>query len=189
MKLIAGLGNPGYRYKGTRHNAGFLIIEALAKTYKISLKKERGILSLSGKGRVNGCDVILAMPLTYMNLSGQAVVPLLKKYKINQQDLLVVCDDLDLELGRQKLKASGSSGGHRGLKSIADVLESQEFSRLRIGIGRPPHQLCNPLSLYYNWCGGRPVGENAAARYVLSRFTKEEKICMTLPSNLLGLGK
>lgn len=157
MKLIVGLGNPGYRYRGTRHNIGFLIIEALAKTCKISLKKEKGILALSGKGKIFGYDAILAMPLTFMNLSGQAIGPLLKKCKINPQDLLVVCDDLDLEFGRQKLKAFGSSGGQRGLKSIIDVLKSPEFCRLRIGIGRPPVFM-------------------DAADYVLMPFTKAEKL-------------
>jgi PTH1 family peptidyl-tRNA hydrolase len=154
MKLIVGLGNPGRLYIDSRHNIGFSVIKALAKIYKISLKK--GNLSLSGKAEIGSQNVILAMPLTFMNLSGTAVAGLLKKYRIDLANLLVVCDDLDLEFGRLKLRPSGSSGGHRGLKSIIDCIGSQGFVRLRIGIGRPFQDI-------------------HASDYVLSPFTRKEK--------------
>lgn len=156
MKLIVGLGNPGRLYIDSRHNVGFAVVKALARIYKISLKKEGGNLSLSGKVGISGQNVILAMPLTFMNLSGIAVAGLLKKYRIGLANLLVVSDDLDLEFGRLKLRPSGSSGGQRGLKSIIDSLGSQAFARLRIGIGRPTRDI-------------------DASDYVLSHFSRKEK--------------
>lgn len=159
MKLIVGLGNPGRSYAASRHNVGFFVVTALSKEYGITLKKGLGTYALSGKGTIESEDVILAEPLTFMNLSGNAVAALLKKYKLSIDDLLVVCDDLDLELGRFKIKESGSSGGHRGLKSIIGSLGSQNFSRLRIGIGRP-------------------AGNQDAAEYVLSAFTKQESLAV-----------
>jgi PTH1 family peptidyl-tRNA hydrolase len=137
MKLMVGLGNPGRIYSGTRHNIGFTVVRGLSQAYKISLKKESRIPALSGKFRISGAEVILALPLTYMNLSGVAVAGLLKKYKIEARNLLVVLDDLDLELGRIKLRPCGSSAGQRGLQSIIASLGTKEFARLRVGIGRP----------------------------------------------------
>jgi len=156
MRLIAGLGNPGRRYRNTRHNIGFTAVQALAKSYRSSFKREGALAALSARIKIAGESVILALPLTFMNLSGLAVGALLKKYRLHPQSLLVVCDDLDLELGRLKVKSSGSSGGHRGLESIIDILGSQSFSRLRLGIGRPPENV-DP------------------AEYVLTGFTKKEK--------------
>ena len=137
MKLIVGLGNPGKFYRDSRHNIGFLVVKALAKAYKISFKQDSGALSLVGKGKIGEQNILLAMPITYMNLSGSAVGALLKKYKIDKDNLLIICDDLDLDFGRLKIKSSGSSGGHRGLQSIIESLGGKNFSRLRIGIGRP----------------------------------------------------
>jgi peptidyl-tRNA hydrolase, PTH1 family len=156
MKLIVGLGNPGRVYAGSRHNIGFLVVDALAKDYGIKLKSAFGYRSLIAKVKVEGSDVLLAEPATYMNLSGRAVAALLKKNKIALKDLLVICDDMDLGLGRLKIRASGSSGGHRGLESIIVSLASREFSRLRIGIGRPDDKV-------------------EAADYVLLPFSREEK--------------
>jgi len=156
MKLIVGLGNPGILYSGSRHNIGFQVIKYLAKSEKIVLKKEKGIPALSAKAKIDGLDVVLAMPLTFMNLSGQAASALLKKYRAGLDELLVVCDDLDLEFGRLKIRSSGSSAGQRGVKSIIDSFDNFEFSRLRIGIGRPQ-------------------GNLDAATYVLSHFNKKEK--------------
>ncbi len=174
MKLIVGLGNPGRNYTESRHNAGFSVIKALSKDYKIPLKKDT--FSLSGKGKVEGESLILALPLTFMNLSGIAVNALIKKYKIDLENLLVVCDDLDLGLGVIKIRPDGSSGGHRGLGSIIDSLGSQEFGRLRIGISRPPRQLVSKNVGDVNLCGGRPLKGNIdAASFVLSPFTKREK--------------
>ena len=156
MKLIVGLGNPGNPYVHSRHNVGFLVVRTLAQAHKILLKKEKGILSLSGKVKIEGQNIILAMPLTFMNLSGVAVGGLLKRYKMNLSNLLVICDDLDLSLGRLKIKSSGSSGGHRGLKSIIESLKDDGFARLRIGIGRPARA--------------------DISAYVLSHFSKKEKV-------------
>lgn len=156
MKLIVGLGNPGKIYSDSRHNIGYSIVEALAKNFKIPLRKESKTFSWVGKGDIKGHDAILAMPVTFMNLSGLAVGALIKRYNLNLSSLLVVCDDLDLEFGRIKIKNSGSSGGHRGLKSIMDLIKSRDFARLRIGIGRP-------------------FADIEPAEYVLSRFKKEEK--------------
>ncbi|MFA5287375.1 MAG: aminoacyl-tRNA hydrolase [Candidatus Omnitrophota bacterium] len=156
MKLIVGLGNPGLIYSGTRHNIGFEIIKSLAGDQKATLKKEKGIKVLSGKGKIGQVYVLLTLPLTFMNLSGEVIKPILKRYRIALIDLLVVCDDLDLEFGRIKICSRGSSAGHRGIKSIADSLGSTEFSRLRVGIGRP--------------------GEDASVSdFVLSRFNRREK--------------
>lgn len=156
MKLIIGLGNPGFLYNNTRHNIGFQVIKYLAKASHTALKKEKGILALSGKAKIDGVETVLAMPLTFMNLSGEAVGPLFKKHKVELSDLLVVCDDLDLEFGRLRLRSKGTSAGHRGIDSIIRYLGSNEFSRLRLGIGRP--------------------GDRAkAADYVLSHFNKKEK--------------
>ena len=159
MKLIVGLGNPGNLYVHSRHNVGFLVVKAIAQAHKILLKKEKGILALSGKGKIEGQNIILAMPLTFMNLSGVAVVGLLKRYKIDPSNLLVACDDLDLSFGRLKIKSSGSSGGHRGLKSIIDSLKMDTFARLRIGIGRP--------------------ALTDVSAYVLSHFSKKEKVTLS----------
>ena len=156
MKLIVGLGNPGDVYSDSRHNIGFRVIKALSSFYKAALKRDSGTYSFTSKVKIGGNSVVLAIPVTFMNLSGSAVKPLLKKYKIGLEDLLVVCDDLDLELGRLKIKPSGSSAGHRGIQSIIDSLASNEFARLRIGIDRP----------------GRGI---EASLYVLSRFSRKEK--------------
>ncbi len=158
MKLIVGLGNPGKTYIDSRHNIGFQVLNALSKRYGIVLKRERDFSTrlLSGKGDIAGVEAILLEPLTYMNLSGVAVKAALKKYKVSIEDLLVICDDLDLEFGRIKIRKSGSSGGHRGLASIIDYLGGNNFNRLRIGIGRPSEAI-DP------------------AEYVLSPFTKREK--------------
>lgn len=156
MKLIVGLGNPGKRYADSRHNIGFSVIRALAKGYKVSFKRDSGTFSLSARTKIDHQSVILAIPFTFMNLSGVAVDALLKKYKIGLDDFLIVYDDLDLEFSRLKIQKSGSSAGHRGLKSIIYSLGTQQFCRLRIGIGRP-------------------ADDRDAAEYVLSSFTKKEK--------------
>jgi PTH1 family peptidyl-tRNA hydrolase len=137
VKLIVGLGNPGIIYANSRHNIGFSVIKALKREFKARLKKEKGILALCGRIKIGQHNVIIAAPTTFMNLSGDAVIQLIKRYKVDLENMLVVCDDLDLEFGRLKLKPSGSSGGHRGLESVIYALNCQAFPRLRIGIGRP----------------------------------------------------
>ncbi|HNW39094.1 MAG TPA: aminoacyl-tRNA hydrolase [Candidatus Omnitrophota bacterium] len=155
-KLIVGLGNPGLIYAASRHNIGFRVLKSLAGSLKINFSRDRLAAALVGKDRIFQQELILALPQTYMNLSGIAVCALVKKFKIDPQNLLVVCDDLDLELGVMKIRPQGSSGGQRGLESIIERLGTRDFCRLRVGIGRPPDK-------------------QDAARYVLSGFLRKEK--------------
>ena len=141
MKLIVGLGNPGRRYSGTRHNIGFDVLDLLAGRHRIEWDAApRGIDALAGRGDVVASGVsqrvLFAKPLTFMNLSGHAVLGLLQFFKIEPVDFIVVVDDVNLELGRLRARSSGSAGGHNGLKSIIETLGSEEFARLRIGVGR-----------------------------------------------------
>jgi peptidyl-tRNA hydrolase, PTH1 family len=135
MRLIAGLGNPGRKYQGTRHNVGFEIVDLLAdRARAIWESAPRGIEALVARDRER--DMVLAKPLTFMNLSGTAVQGLLQFFKIEVADLLVIVDDINLELGRLRARAAGSAGGHNGLKSIIEALGMGEFARLRVGVGR-----------------------------------------------------
>jgi peptidyl-tRNA hydrolase, PTH1 family len=161
MKLIAGLGNPGRRYAGTRHNIGFDVVDVLVGRHRLEWEAApRGIEALTARwrggrngasdaalaqwrprGGVQGAppfneDTVLAKPLMFMNLSGHAVLALLQFFKIDVPDLLVVVDDVNLELGRLRARGSGSAGGHNGLKSLIETLGTEDFSRLRIGVGR-----------------------------------------------------
>jgi PTH1 family peptidyl-tRNA hydrolase len=136
MKLVVGLGNPGREYSGTRHNVGFAVLGELARKHGINFDK-RCCHSRAGEGRIGEQQVVLAKPQTYMNLSGEAVAALMRKYKIKLSDILVIHDDLDLPLGKVRIRANGSAGGHNGLKSIIGSIGSMEFPRLKIGIGRP----------------------------------------------------
>lgn len=135
MKLIAALGNPGRKYEGTRHNLGFVVADTIAARHRLAWEAApRGIEALSARWR--GAGVAIVKPLTFMNLSGEAVRDLLQFYKIEVPDLLVVVDDVNLELGRLRARAAGSAGGHNGLKSIVEALGTEEFARLRVGVGR-----------------------------------------------------
>ena len=137
MKVIVGLGNPGTEHEGTRHNVGFRVVSRLADKGGVSLGAGRGDY-LSGSGRIAGRAVELALPLTYMNLSGLAVRDLLDDVDRVASDLLVVCDDVNLPLGRIRLRPSGSDGGHNGLSSIISQLGTEGFARLRLGVGAAP---------------------------------------------------
>jgi PTH1 family peptidyl-tRNA hydrolase len=154
MKLIVGLGNPGREYELTRHNIGFMAIDALAKRWNISLNEQK-FKGLFGAGFVNGEKVILLKPLTYMNLSGESIRPLMDYYKIDVEDFIVMYDDLDIPVGKLRLRMKGSAGGHNGVKSTISHLGTQEFQRIRMGIDRPQN--------------GMKVVD-----YVLGRFTSEE---------------
>ncbi len=136
MKLVVGLGNHGEYYRPTRHNIGFLVVERLAKENKIEFSQER-FHSKIGRGTIIDKRVILAKPLTYMNLSGKAVKELLTHYEIAPKSLIVVHDDLDMEFGKIKIKEKGGHGGHNGIRSIIDTLETKDFLRLKVGIDRP----------------------------------------------------
>ncbi|EMJ6445163.1 TPA: aminoacyl-tRNA hydrolase [Bacillus cereus] len=154
MKLIVGLGNPGREYELTRHNIGFMAIDELAKRWNISLNEQK-FKGVFGAGFVNGEKVILLKPLTYMNLSGESIRPLMDYYKIDVEDFVVMYDDLDIPVGKLRLRMKGSAGGHNGVKSTISHLGTQEFQRIRMGIDRPKN--------------GMKVVD-----YVLGRFTSEE---------------
>jgi len=154
--LVVGLGNPGREFEGTRHNAGFMIVDALARALGTEFRRMRHKALVAEAQSARG-RVVLAKPQTYMNASGQAVGPLVRFYKLPLERLLVVYDDLDLPFGVLRLRPRGGHGGHKGMRSIIEALGGrQDFPRLRIGIGRPP-------------------GRMSAADYVLQRFRPEER--------------
>ena len=154
MKLIVGLGNPGQEYRDTRHNVGFKVVDELAHRHGISSWNEK-FGGLEAKTRFMELPVILAKPLSFMNLSGQAVQGFSAFYKIDTPDILVIVDDVELPLGRLRGRPAGGAGGHNGLKSVINSLGTQEFPRLRVGVGRGN------------------TGKNLSS-FVLGRFTDEE---------------
>jgi PTH1 family peptidyl-tRNA hydrolase len=166
MKLIVGLGNPGRGYAHNRHNIGFMCLGDFARKQGIRFDRKRG-KARTGIGEVAGEGVILARPQTFMNLSGESVSRLVSGFGIALDDLLVVHDDLDLSLGKIRLRRGGSSGGHKGVDSIISSLGSQDFPRLRVGIGRPASSENHSES-----------GEGIIS-YVLSDFTPVEKQIVT----------
>jgi PTH1 family peptidyl-tRNA hydrolase len=133
MKMIAGLGNPGRKYAGTRHNVGFDVLDFVAERHRLDWESAPAD-AMMAKWRASGA--LLAKPLTFMNLSGHAVGELLRYFKIDLPDLLIVVDDVNLELGRLRARARGTAGGHNGLKSLIAQLGTEDFARLRIGVGR-----------------------------------------------------
>lgn len=155
MKLVIGLGNPGEVYRSTRHNIGYVIIDHLAQQFGIALTAQH-LNSLTGQGTINGHEIILAKPGTFMNTSGTVVRELVNFYCLRTEDLIIIHDDIDLEFGRIKIKTAGGSGGHRGIESVCLALLTDSFIRLRMGIGRPPKHLM-------------------AREFVLQPFTDEEQ--------------
>ena len=136
MYIIAGLGNPTKKYEHTRHNMGFDVIDKLVSRHGIKMRRSR-FTALTGKGEINGEQVLLVKPQTFMNLSGNAVGRILQYYKADcEKDLIVIYDDTDLDVGRIRIKSHGSAGGHNGMKSIIAALGSEAFVRIRIGIGK-----------------------------------------------------
>ena len=136
--LIVGLGNPGDKYRGTRHNAGYVAIDAIAE--KAGVKIDRAAhKGLTGRGALGGHGVLFLKPETYMNLSGEAVRDAAAFYKIPPEKILILCDDISFEPGRIRIRRSGSHGGHNGLRNITDQLGSDAFPRIRIGVGQKPH--------------------------------------------------
>ena len=136
MYLILGLGNPGRRYQFTRHNIGFMVLEKIAAQWEVNLK-QKSFDALWNRGKIAGINVLLAMPQTYMNLSGNVARKLLAYFKVDVSNLIVIHDDLDLPLGTVRLKSGGGDAGHKGLKSIITCLGSADFMRVRMGIGKP----------------------------------------------------
>lgn len=157
IKLIVGLGNPGARYARNRHNVGFLIADEFARAHALDFSRKR-FNAYIAEGALAGARVMLAKPQTFMNLSGEAVGKLCAFYKIAPHDLLVIYDDLDLPLGKLRLRARGSAGGHHGMESIIARLGTSAFPRLRVGIGRP--------------------SPDADIAHVLSDFTADERAVM-----------
>lgn len=153
MKLIVGLGNPGKKYEGTRHNMGFMAVDLLSDQADINVDKEV-FHGLMGRGKVFDQDIILFKPTTFMNLSGTAVQEVVHYFKIELDDIVVIYDDMALEPGTIRLRKEGSSGGHKGMQNIIDCLSNEQIKRIRIGIGEP--------------------GENDTIDYVLSKPLKEE---------------
>jgi PTH1 family peptidyl-tRNA hydrolase len=162
MKLIVGLGNPGKEYANNRHNVGFRCINHLAKLNSINMK-QRQCQSQVGSGTIADAKVLLAKPNTFVNLSGNAVSQLMRKHGISTSDLVVIYDDLDLPLGKIRVRSTGSSGGHKGMKSIIAALGTQDFFRIKIGIGRPdvPEETDHDKDIVVD--------------HVLSDFDKEEE--------------
>lgn len=157
MTIILGLGNPGPRYLLTRHNMGFRAVDCLSESLKIPLYKA-SYHAFWGRGRIGGQDVVLAKPMTYMNNCGLAAAALCRAFGTDPGKVLVICDDLDLPAGKIRLRPGGGSGGHNGLKSIIFHLQTENFPRLRIGVGRP--------------------ADGSVTDYVLEPFTKEEEAIM-----------
>lgn len=137
MWIIAGLGNPGLRYARTRHNIGFIVLDMLAEKLGIEVKKIKH-KALVGEGTYEGQKILLAKPQTYMNLSGESILDLKNWYKLEDSRIIVIYDDIDLDVGVLRIRASGSAGTHNGMRSIIYQLGSQDFPRVRLGIGRPP---------------------------------------------------
>ena len=154
MKLIVGLGNPGKKYEGTRHNMCFMTVDVISDLSQIDVDNEvfHGLL---GRGKIFDKDVILFKPTTYMNLSGTAVSEVVNYFKIDINDIIVICDDMAIDVGKIRLRPKGSSGGQKGLQNIIDNLKTEDFKRIRIGIGEPD--------------------EYGAIDYVLGKPTKDEK--------------
>lgn len=160
-QLVVGLGNPEPKYDRTRHNIGFAAVDALAASWHIPLSENRKFQAEFGEGKGPGGDKIrLLKPLTYMNLSGQAMRAAIDWYKLPPESVLVIYDDMDLPLGRLRLRLSGSAGGHNGMKSAIAHLGTDKFPRLRIGIGKPQNTSTN--------------GEKETISYVLGKFSVEE---------------
>lgn len=137
MKLIVGLGNPGKKYEKTRHNTGFMVVDRVADQYQITISQNK-FNALIAQTTIGSIPVLLMKPQTYMNLSGEAVIAASKFYKIQPEDILVISDDLDLPIGKIRLRETGSAGGQKGLKNIMDHLHTQQVPRLRVGIGKNP---------------------------------------------------
>ncbi len=160
MKVIVGLGNPGAKYQATRHNAGWMVLSGLAKRHKAKPKflvnRHRSVIETM---TINGEEVLLVYPLTFMNLSGIAVNAVRNAFNVDLQDILVVCDDIHVQQGKLRIRPSGSAGGQNGLKSIAEHLGTQDYPRMRIGIGKP-----QPGTDQIDW--------------VLGTFTPDEQVIM-----------
>ena len=152
MKLIAGLGNPGRKYDQTKHNTGFMVLDHYLEKNGLTLDKDK-FEGLWTKQKINGEDVIFLEPQTFMNDSGKSIAQVANFFKIKPEDILVIHDDMDMPIGKIRIRANGKSGGHNGIKSIIENLHTQEFLRLKVGISKPENNIIN---------------------YVLDKFSKSE---------------
>jgi len=159
LQLVVGLGNPGRKYKKTRHNAGFMVVDEIAKYFSISINKKKFDTDF-GRGFIETEEVILAKPLLYMNMSGFPVRNLAEYFQISKENMLIIHDDIDLDFGRLKIKEKGGDGGHKGVKSLIHAFSGGDFKRLRVGIGRG--------------CSDREVNEDVTG-HVLGKFTDDEE--------------
>lgn len=159
MKIIIGLGNPGKEYENTRHNIGFMSVFEFAEQHGIAGNFDKKFNSIIGKGSVSSQDVLIVQPLTFMNLSGEALRRILDWYKVSSDDILVVFDDISIDLGKMRFRKKGSDGGHNGIKSIIKNLGTQDFLRLKIGIGPQPPMI-------------------PSEKYVLGKFTEDESLLL-----------
>ena len=155
-RLIVGLGNPGEEYQTTRHNLGFLVVEQLVKEFKVKFQKSSFTKALIAEIENRGSKIIFCLPLTYMNQSGFAVKDVVDQRQVHLKDILVICDDMNLDFGQLRLRSKGSDGGHNGVSSIIEHLGTDQFPRLRLGIGQAPQ------------------GKDSA-QYVLEELTSKEK--------------
>ena len=158
MKVIVGLGNPTDQYKGTRHNVGYIAIDRIAEANRININQHK-FKAMVGSGFIGGSKVLLVKPLTYMNLSGESIRPILDFYKLDLSDILVIYDDISLEVGQLRIRRKGSAGGHNGIKNIIANLGSSVFPRIKVGVGE------------------KPKGYDLAD-YVLGKFSKEDRVLM-----------
>lgn len=156
MFLIVGLGNPGSEYENTRHNIGFKVVDNIAKEYNIEINRQK-FKGIYGEGFIDGEKVILLKPTTYMNLSGESIREVVDFYKLTNEQVLVIYDDISLDVGRLRIREKGSAGGHNGIKSIISHLGTDIFPRIKVGVGQPNVELVN---------------------YVLGKFTKEEMLVL-----------
>ena len=155
MKVIVGLGNPTDQYKGTRHNVGYMAIDRIAEANRININQHK-FKAMVGSGIIGGSKVLLVKPLTYMNLSGESIRPIMDFYKLDLSDILVIYDDISLEPGKIRIRKKGSAGGHNGIKNIIAQLGTQNFQRIKVGVGEKPK----------GW---------DLADYVLGHFSKEDR--------------
>jgi len=156
MKLIVGLGNPGNSYQQTRHNIGFMVVDMLAQEEQVHLRRHTLQTYQSGTLIQGQTKALLVKPLAYMNNSGKIIRSVIQKNGITAEQILIVCDDMDLPVGKVRFRCKGTDGGHLGLRSIVEFLGTEDFCRIRVGVGKPEHK-------------------NAVKEYVLSRFTDLEK--------------
>ena len=175
-RLILGIGNPGDEYRHHRHNAGFQCLDAFARKHEIKFDEGHKMARLA-EGEVEGVRVVLAKPKTYVNRSGEAAAALLQRYQLKPEDLIVVFDELDLPMGRVRVRERGSAGGHNGMKNIIDRIGSQDFTRVRVGIGRPP---------VWDADWRNKDKDESVIKWVLSNFKPDEEEVMAVVRERVG---